>query len=225
MKILIIDDDLSLLQLLDNQLTSRGFLVVTAFDGEEGLKKAYQGQPDLIIIDVTLPGMDGFEACKRLRDFTDVPIIFLTARNTDSGVLKGFGSGADDYLKKPFNIEELLARIRAILRRMIRTEFDPDFYCDDHLEIDLRRKVVSLNSEHIHLSGTEFRLLSFFVRRRGDVLPHELLIDEVWGPGFSDSTSLLQLYIGYLRKKIDQDHDRPKYINTEWGIGYWFKPD
>jgi two-component system KDP operon response regulator KdpE len=225
MKILIVDDDLSLAQLLDSQLTSRGFLVITAYDGEDGLRKAYQGQPDLIILDVMLPGMDGFEVCRRLRDFSDVPIIFLTARNTDSGVLKGFGSGADDYLKKPFNIEELLARIRAILRRMTSEEFDPDFYCDENLEIDLRRKVVLLNGDHIHLSGTEFKLLSVLIRRRGDVLPHKHLIEEVWGPGFSDSTSLLQLYIGYLRKKIDQDHDRPKYINTEWGIGYWFQPD
>jgi two-component system KDP operon response regulator KdpE len=225
MKILIIDDDQSLLQLLSNQLTSRGFLVTTAFDGSEGLKKAYQFQPDLVVLDVMLPDTDGYTVCERLREFSDVPVIFLSARNTDSGVLRGFGAGGDDYLKKPFNIEELLARIKALLRRMADSDFDPEFYDDGHLNADLARKKVTLDGEHVHLSKTEFKLLSLLIRRRGDVLPHKFLLDEVWGPGYSDSTSILQLYIRYLRIKIEKDSNQPEYINTEWGIGYWFKPD
>jgi DNA-binding response OmpR family regulator len=226
MKILIIDDDPLLLRLLTIQLTSKEFEVVTAVDGKDGLKQAYNHQPDLVILDVMMPDINGYEICKRLRDFTDVPILILSARNTDTSVLRGFGVGADDYLRKPFNIEELVARVRAILSRAtLKQTADITVYNDGHLDVDLKRKLVYLDSKQVHLSHTEFKLLSCLIRRRGEVVPHEVLLNEVWGHAYSDSVSLLSLYIRYLRTKLEDNSSKPRYIRTEWGIGYWFAPE
>jgi len=226
MKILVVDDDVCLLQLLTIQLTAKGYSVVTASDGKEGLRQAYKNQPDLIILDVMLSDITGFDVCERLREFSDVPILFLSARNTDSGILRGFGAGADDFLRKPFNMDELIARIGAILSRTSAAQnISLDHYDDGCLEIDIKRKTVFLNGKHIRLSSTEFRLLFVLIQHRGKVVPHEFLLNGVWGPGFSKSASLLSLYIRYLRNKLEDDPSNPKYICTDWGIGYWFTPD
>lgn len=224
--ILVIDDDHDLTVMLTAQLERRNYRVVVAANGREGLQKAYQARPDLIILDIMMPEMDGWEVCQRLRELSNVPIIMLTARNIKGDIVKGLESGADDYLTKPFSAAELEARIQAVLRRSNsgdgKTKARSSFYSNGYLTIDFDRRTVKVQGEIIELTPTEFKLLSCLVRNEGRVLPHRYLLTEVWGPEYADEVDYVKLYIRYLRLKIEEDPSEPVYIQTEWGIGYRF---
>jgi two-component system KDP operon response regulator KdpE len=224
--ILVIDDDQDLGQMLRTQLERRDYHAVVASSGREGLQKAYQVRPDLVILDIMMPGMDGFEVCRRLRELSNVPIIMLTARNMKGDVVKGLEAGADDYLTKPFSSAELDARIQAVLRRT-SSKNGPNssrssFYSNGHLSIDFDRRIVTVRGERVDLTPTEFKLLSCLVRNEGRVLPHRYLLTEVWGPEYADEVDYVKLYIRYLRLKLEDDPSDPVYILTEWGVGYRF---
>jgi len=224
--ILVIDDDHDLTVMLTAQLERRNYRVVVASNGREGLQKAYQARPDLIILDIMMPEMDGWEVCQRLRELSNVPIIMLTARNIKGDIVKGLESGADDYLTKPFSAVELEARIQAVLRRSDstdgKTKARSSFYSNGYLTIDFDRRTVKVRGEIIELTPTEFKLLSCLVRNEGRVLPHRYLLTEVWGPEYADEVDYVKLYVRYLRLKIEEDPSEPVYIQTEWGVGYRF---
>lgn len=224
--ILVIDDDPDLRLMLKAQLERRKHRVVVASSGRDGLQKAYQARPDLVILDIMMPGMDGWEVCRRLRELSSVPIIMLTARNMQGDVVKGLESGADDYLVKPFSAAELDARIQAVLRRSGSSDgagiSRTSFYSNGYLTIDFDRRIVKVENTSIDLTPTEFKLLSCLVRNEGRVLPHRYLLTEVWGPEYADEVDYVKLYIRYLRLKLEEDPSDPIYIQTEWGIGYRF---
>jgi two-component system KDP operon response regulator KdpE len=212
--------------MLKSQLERKDYKVVTASDGREGLQKAYQVRPDLVLLDLMMPGMDGWEVCQRLRELSNVPIIMLTARSMKGDVVRGLEAGADDYLTKPFSAAELYARIQAVLRRSNRENGQGDsrsaFYTNGHLSIDFDRRIVTVRGERIDFTPTEFKLLSCLVRNEGRVLPHRYLLNEVWGPEYANDIDYVKLYIRYLRLKIEDDPSNPVYIQTEWGVGYRF---
>jgi len=226
-KILVIDDDEDLAQLLKAQLERMSYQVVTASNGRDGLKKSYQVRPDLVILDIMMPDMDGWATCSRLRELSNVPIIMLTARNMKGDVVKGLEVGADDYLTKPFSSSELSARIQAVLRRSNTSNNGsnhsrPSFYSNGYLSIDSARRIVTVRGKRIDLTPTEFKLLSCMVRNEGRVLPHRYLLTEVWGPEYADEVDYVKLYVRYLRLKLEENPSDPAYILTEWGVGYRF---
>lgn len=224
--ILVIDDDKDVTLMLKAQLEHKDYQVVIATSGREGLQKAYQVRPDLVLLDIMMPGMDGWEVCRRLRELSSVPIIMLTARNLKGDVVKGLEIGADDYLTKPFSAAELEARIEAVLRRSEMeggpSNFRSTFYTNGHLTIDFDRRIVTVRGKRVDLTPTEFKLLSVLVRNEGRVLPHRYLLTEVWGPEYADQVDYVKLYIRYLRLKLEDDPSNPTYIQTEWGVGYRF---
>jgi DNA-binding response OmpR family regulator len=224
--ILVIDDDPDLTVMLKAQLERNRHRVVVASSGREGLQKAYQARPDLILLDIMMPGMDGWEVCRRLRELSSVPIIMLTAANMQGDVVKGLESGADDYLTKPFSAVELEARIQAVLRRSSAAngggKSRSSFYSNGYLTIDFDRRIVKVRGDKVDLTPTEFDLLSCLVRNEGRVLPHRYLLSEVWGPEYADEVDYVKLYIRYLRLKIEENPSEPVYIQTEWGVGYRF---
>jgi DNA-binding response OmpR family regulator len=227
-RILIIDDDPDVAELLTAILKPQGFTVYHACDGKEGLKNAYELHPDLIILDVMMPCVDGWHVCIRLREMTDVPILMLTARSAESDVIRGFVSGADDYMKKPFSKAELEARIRALLRRTGKqnggTSSDISHYKDKLLNINLDTQVVELEGRVLDLSATEYSLLACLVRNMGRTVTHNQLLREVWGSNYGNMSSTLTLYIYYLRRKIEDSQHNHQYIHTQWGRGYCFMP-
>jgi DNA-binding response OmpR family regulator len=224
-RILLIDDDEKLTHLLQIFLTRKGYNVSVANSGREGLQLAYQFHPDLVILDLMMPGMDGWTTCKRLRDVSDVPIIMLTARGTEEDIVGGLEMGADDYIIKPFRMSELLARLKAVLRR---TDGSPELddvrvFADGDLVINFSMREVTVRGELVNLTPTEYGLLSYMARNAGRVLPRELLLSQVWGEEYTEATQYLKLYIRYLRQKIERDPSNPEYILTEWGVGYRFE--
>lgn len=223
-KVLVVDDDPTLNELVRLNLERKGFAVYCAEDGEEALRLAYQIHPDVIILDIMMPRVDGYEVCRRLRSLTDVPILFLTAKSRDTDVLRGFDVGGDDYMRKPFSLRELEARILALLKRRGRGESAQlsEVFDDGNLRIDLNLQAVYRRGQPIRLTPTEFRLLSCLVREQGKVLTHEEILRKVWGEGYIDAIPTLSLYIRYLREKIEDDPGRPRYIRNKWGVGYWF---
>jgi two-component system KDP operon response regulator KdpE len=225
-KILVIDDDVELNKMLHLTLQRKGFDVKSVTSGPDAMRAAYEYHPDIIILDIMMPDMDGWQVCERLREISDVPIIMLTAKVEEDSVVQGFLLGADDYVKKPFSVKELELRIRAVLKRaqMKKRLASPMLYEDQQLRIDLEQRKVFRDGRMIHLTPTEFKLLSYLVRHKGEVVVHEELLKEVWGPAYTDATSSLSLYIRYLREKLERDPGDPRYIRTEWGVGYWFAP-
>jgi two-component system KDP operon response regulator KdpE len=222
--ILIIDDDAALAKIVQINLEREGYSTVVASSGVEGLQKAYSNQPNLVILDIMMPGMDGWVTCRRLREISDVPIIMLTARGMEADVVKGLELGADDYIVKPFGTKVLLARIHALLRRTDASATKkPPIYSDGELTVDFVKRVVMVRSERVDLTPTEFKLLSNFVQNEGRVLPHSYLLTQVWGPEYVDEVNYLKLYVRYLRQKIEKDPSNPEYILTEWGVGYRFR--
>ena len=222
--ILVIDDDADLAKIVQINLEREGYETVIAFSGVEGLQKAYNSQPDLVILDIMMPGMDGWTTCRRLREISDVPIIMLTARGMESDIVKGLKLGADDYIVKPFGTKELLARIHALLRRTDTSTIKrPPIYSDGELTIDFVKRMVVVRGEQVDLTPTEFKLLSTFVQNEGRVLPHRFLLTQVWGPEYADEVNYLKLYVRYLRQKIEEDPSNPNCILTEWGVGYRFR--
>ncbi len=227
-RILVIDDDPDIAGLLTAILKPQGFTVYHACDGREGLKNAYESHPDLIILDIMMPCIDGWDVCTRLRELTDVPILMLTARSAEADVVRGLVSGADDYMKKPFSRAELEARIRALLRRKTRNNGagSPGVsrYADRLLSIDLETQVVELEGRVLDLSTTEYSVLACLVRNMGRTVAHRQLIREVWGSEYGDMAGTLSLYIYYLRKKMEDSQHTHQYIRTQWGRGYCFMP-
>ena len=225
-KILVIDDDPNVAELIKLILKPRGLLTYHAINGQEGLKQAYELQPDLIILDVMMPERDGYEICARLREFTNVPIIMLTAKSQSSDLTRGFAVGADDYVKKPFSNDELISRIESLLRRKKSTDVNAKItgYTDGFLEIDFNSQKVTLQGEEIDLTPTEFKLLAFLIRHPHKTLSNRTLLNEVWGDAYIHAKALLSLYIYQLRQKLNESERDHKYIQTQWGQGYWFNP-
>jgi len=224
--ILIIDDDADLAKIVQINLKREGYDTVVAYSGVEGLQKAYSCQPDLVILDIMMPGMDGWTTCRRLREISAVPIVMLTARGMEADIVRGLELGADDYIVKPFGSKELLARIHALLRRAdTSTTKRPPVYsdADGELTVDFVKRMVTVRGTQVDLTPTEFKLLSTFVQNEGRVLPHRFLLTQVWGPEYADEVNYLKLYVRYLRQKVEEDPSNPNYILTEWGVGYRFR--
>ena len=224
--ILLVEDDPALRRALRTTLRSRGFEVLEAATGETAIVTAADGRPDVMILDLGLPDLDGVDVLRRVRTFSDIPVIVLTARDEPSEKVRSLDAGADDYVTKPFDTEELLARIRAALRRMPRAEAQPAVIRIADLEIDLARRLVTRGDEPIHLTRTELTLLEQLARHPGKLLTQEYLLREVWGPGYGTESNYLRVYVGQLRKKLGDDATRPRLILTEPGIGYrWIAGD
>lgn len=225
-RVLLIEDDPVLRSLLNDQLAGEGYEVLTAGDGVEGVRCCREGAPDLILLDVLLPRVDGWETCRRLRELSDVPIIILTAMGRDVDKVRGLELGADDYITKPYSQVELLARIRAALRRGSRSvllQRRGVAQLDARLAVDWTRRQVLIEGEPLELSATEFKLLAFFLENAGRVLTHQALLTHVWGWEYADELDYLKVYVHHLRKKIEPDPTRPQYIVTERGLGYRFQ--
>jgi DNA-binding response OmpR family regulator len=221
-RILVIEDDRTYAELLKAALEQMGYAVGVAYDAADGLRQAFQNRPDLLILDIMLPGLDGWQVCQRLREMSNLPILMLTALGSEDHIVKGLDLGADDYLVKPVAVEVLAAHVRALLRRADESDFIPgSTYSVQGLIIDTDRRIVVRDGERVDLSPTEFRLLECLVRNKGRSLSREFLLGSVWGPGVREAR-LLKLYISYLRRKIEVDPANPKLILTEWGYGYLF---
>ena len=219
-KILVIEDDIDGAELMRFQLEQAGYFVCIATDGTEGLRQTYAWQPDLILLDVMLPAMSGWTVCERLRQISQVPIIFTSILEEEEYIIRGLRLGADDYIVKPFNHDELLARIRAVLRRQAMDE-EPrlDTYFFDDLYIDFSRRTVMRGGKTISLTPLEFKLLACLAETPGKTLTHSHLLRLVWGTDKQTRNSL-KLYIWYLRKKLERDPSHPKIIVTDHGVGY-----
>lgn len=224
-KILVIDDDVNLGQAIKMTFARAGAEVFTAVDGRDGLRQFYEHRPDLVILDVRMPDIDGWETCRQIRLLSNIPIIMLTTMDKDEDVLRGFDYGADDFVTKPFSREVLLARARAVLRRVeLLNEADTQsLYSDGYLSIDLRKRRILVNGESIQLTATEFRLLAYLLHNAGQILTYQNILDKVWGWEYQDSIDYVHVYISHLRRKLEVDPRSPKYVLTERGVGYRFE--
>lgn len=222
--ILIVDDESRMRRFMQMNLELEGYRVIEASNGLEAIERVRDDLPDLVLLDVMMPELDGFEALQYIRETSTVPVIMLTVRDEESDKIKGLELGADDYVTKPFSPRELASRIKAVLRR---TEMDSPFdqsmvKIDDYLQIDFNRRQVFVNGQEVKLRPTEYRLLYHLVKNAGYTLTHETILSKVWGHEYRDESQYVRLYITYLRQKIEPDPSNPKYILTERGIGYRF---
>ncbi len=226
-RVLVIDDEPQILRALKTILTERHFQVTTASRGEDGLALAAANPPDVIILDLSLPDLDGFQVCARLREWTSVPIIVLSVRDHERDKVMALDKGADDYLTKPFGIEELLARIRVALRHaaQAQTQSKSMIIRAGPLEINLAEHSVKRNGEEIKLTATEFKLLAYLAAHANRVLTHQAILSQVWDPADADHLEYLRVYMRQLRKKLEDDPDQPQFLITEPGVGYRFLAD
>ena len=222
-KILIVDDEPGLRDLVRINLEHEGFGVVQAENGVLGLEAVREEHPDLVILDVMMPEMDGWETCKKLREFSQVPVLMLTARVQSQDIVTGLNSGADDYLLKPFNMDELMARVRALLRR-VPSPNRPVVAGNNEISIDKQKREVLVREEQVDLTPTEYDLLLMLAENAGKVLEHEMLLRGVWGQEYTKDNDYLKVYIWHLRRKLERDPRDPKLLLTEWGIGYRLIP-
>ena len=227
--ILIADDEPKLVRLVKEVLTATGFEVLAVGDGDGAIKMIALEQPDLVLLDIVLAdNVDGYEVARRVREFSDVPIIMLTAKARESDLLRGFEVGADDYITKPFNAKELLARVRAVLNRVKREDehsTDAEIVCGP-LYIDLARRRVMVDGSIVHLTKTEYNLLYELAVHRNQIILHSELLAVVWGPEYRDDLEYLRAYVRYLRRKIEPDPENPRLIVTSQGVGYMLEcPD
>lgn len=221
--ILLIDDDPALTELLGDYLTEVGHEVQVAHDGEAGMRLFYDARPDLVVLDVTMPKRDGWQTLERIRELAGTPVIMLTARNEEVNVLRGFKLGADDYVTKPFSFAELAARINSVLNRGRNSVgLQPSIIRNGDLEIDLVTKRVRRSNELIHLTPTEFKLLATLMTHSDEVMMPQELVREVWGEAYLDDIGYVRRYIWHLRKKIEPNPEKPRYIHNEHGYGYRF---
>ena len=228
-KVLVIDDDPELTKLVEAILKPLALIVYKACSGADGIKQAYTIHPDLVILDINMPGLDGFEVCSRLREFSNFPILMLTARIHEKDMLHGFNVGVDDFLGKPFSKNELEVRVRALLRRSSINQNSGEIcyitaYTDPVLEISLSSKIVKLLGNIVELSPKEYDLLACLVREQGKILSHRELVREAWGELYINDLARVSLYIYYLRNKLKDGQNGHQYIRTLWGRGYWFAP-
>ena len=224
--ILIIDDEPQILRALKTILGANHYRISTAISGEEGIALAVSQPPDIIILDLSLPDIDGIQVCEQIREWSRIPIIVLSVREKEKDKVAALDAGADDYLTKPFGIEELLARIRVALRHSEQSLGNKQSTIKTgSMVIDLARHIVTRNGEEIHLTGTEFKLLAYLAANADRVITHQNILTHVWGFAEMDRVEYLRVYIGQLRKKLELNPDQPKIIITEPGVGYRFKVD
>jgi len=227
MKILVVDEEPDVIKLVSMsfRMQQPTWEIIGAEDGPEALEVIERERPDVVLLDVGLPEMSGFEVLKAIRLFSDVPVIMLTVRDDELSKVQGLELGADDYVTKPFSHLELLARVRAVLRRAqtLPLAHEQPFVSGD-IQVDFARREVTVRDESMPLTGTEYRLLYHLVRNAGRVMTHESLLARVWGREYTDEISYLKSYINRLRNKIERDPHHPEYILTEYGVGYWFRP-
>jgi len=225
--ILIIDDDKLTARLVADQLGKAGYAVDVAHDGQEGLRQMYAHHPNLVILDLMMPRMDGWTACRRIREVSNVPIIMLTAQDRPEDIIRGLDEGADEYVTKPFDTQVLLARARAVLRRAAlksdESRKEAAFYNDDYLTFNPVDRRVTVDGELVKLTPTEFNLLAFLIENAGRVLSYRELLQQVWGWEYIDDVDYLRVYIWHLRRKLEPDSKNPRYVLTEHGVGYRFE--
>jgi two-component system KDP operon response regulator KdpE len=222
--VLVVDDESRMVEFIAMNLELEGFRVVRAANGSEALEKASREHPDLVLLDIMMPEMDGFETLEGLRETSSVPVIFLTAKSEEVDRIKGLDLGADDYITKPFSPRELVSRIRAVLRRTEPAAVtNSEIVVDNELRVNFDQRKVIVRGQEIRLRPTEYRLLYQLVTNAGKLLTHEVLLSRVWGAEYRDEDQYVRLYITYLRQKIEKDPKNPKYILSERGLGYRFK--
>jgi len=224
-RILVVDDDAKLHRLLEFSLAQAGAEVLVAVDGEEALRRFYANRPDLVILDLMMPKMDGWETCGRIRDLSEVPILILTARGREEDILRGFECGADDYVTKPFSVQVLLARVRALLHRSSLPPISesPVAYSDERLTVDLAANRVLVDGQPVRLTATEYRLLAYLVENAGRLLSPKQILENVWGWEYVDDVDYVRVYVWHLRQKLEEDPHKPRYLVTEHGLGYRFE--
>ena len=222
--VLVVDDESRMVEFIAMNLELEGFRVVRAANGSEALEKASKEHPDLVLLDIMMPEMDGFETLEELRETTSVPVIFLTAKSEEVDRIKGLDLGADDYIAKPFSPRELVSRIRAVLRRTEPAAMtNSEIVVDNELRVNFDQRKVIVRGQEVRLRPTEYRLLYQLVTNAGKLLTHEVLLSRVWGAEYRDEDQYVRLYITYLRQKIEKDPKNPRYILSERGLGYRFK--
>jgi two-component system KDP operon response regulator KdpE len=225
--VLVIEDEAQIRRFLRATLTANGYQLLEATTAQEGLVQAATRQPEIVILDLGLPDLDGLEVTRRLREWTTVPIIVLSARGQEADKVTALDAGADDYLTKPFSVGELLARLRVALRHAARTSQEPGepIFTVGDLRVDLARRQVYIAEQQVHLTPIEYKLLTTLVRYAGRVVTHRQLLQEGWGPGHTEASHYLRVYMGQLRHKLEADPARPRYLVTEPGVGYRLKTD
>jgi len=222
-KVLVVDDEKPIAEILKYNLEAEGFAVLVAYDGEEALQLAFREQPDLILLDIMLPRLDGYSVCRQIRQKLDIPIIMLTARETEFDKVLGLELGADDYVTKPFSIRELLARIKAALRRVKMQEKDPKIITCGQLTLDPGKMELKKEDKQIELTYREFTLLSFLLKNVGYVFSRDKLLKEVWGYDYSGDVRTVDVTVRRLREKIEDDPGNPRYLRTRRGAGYYLR--
>jgi DNA-binding response OmpR family regulator len=222
--VLVVDDDADIRGLLRELLERQGYQVTEAANGREGLRALYASPPDVVLLDVSMPELDGWETLERIRDVSEVPVAMLTARAAELEKVRGLKAGADDYITKPFGRQELLARIEAMLRRGGDRGPSQDTYADELLTVDFAQRRVEVRGSDVQLTPLEFRLLAAFVRHPGQLLSHDQLLDLVWGDSFASSRDQVKLYVGYLRRKLKAADESAEPIETVRGFGYRYRP-
>ena len=225
-RILVVDDEPRYVRLMEANLISEGYDVTKAYDGQSAVEMVADTQPDLVLLDVMMPGLDGFGACERIREFSSIPIIMVTAKGEEQDRVRGLDVGADDYIVKPFSATEVLARVRAVLRRaqVTGSSYEQSIFTHGNLRIDLARAEVYNDEDMVFLSATEYRLLLQFVHNQGNILTSEDLLVNVWGPEYREDKEILWVSISRLRQKLEDDPRNPQHIVTRSGMGYTMPP-
>lgn len=223
--VVVIEDDLSIRRFLRTGLTTQGFNLHEAGTGQQGIIEAEVRKPDLIILDLGLPDIDGVKVIRAIRSWSSVPIIILSARSQEQAKIDALDAGADDYLTKPFGFGELLARIRVALRHATQpaSTYGNKAFTSGDLKVDLLRRVVTVGEQEVHLTPIQYRLLSVLIKHAGKVLTHQQILKEVWGPSYQENAHYLRIYMSQLRQKIETDPTQPQHLLTESGVGYRFK--
>lgn len=224
-RVLVVDDEIRMIGFIRMNLELEGYQVVEAHNGLEALEAIRTKLPDIVLLDIMMPDLDGFETLRMLREFSTIPVIMLTAKGEENDKVYGLELGADDYITKPFGPRELSSRIKAVLRRAEMPSSAPSqavLRIDDRLQIDFNRREVIVNDKHVKLRPTEYRLLYHLIENAGWTIPHDQILAKVWGYEYRDEAHYVRLYVNYLREKIEEDPANPKYILTERGVGYRF---
>ena len=227
-KILVVDDEEHIAELISYNLTSNGYKVITANNGNDAVKLAVEEKPNLILLDLMIPGKDGYDVCKEVRSNNEIrntPIIMLTAKSEELDKILGLELGADDYITKPFSVRELLARVKAVLRRFSISEPESNILIFGNLTADFDKREILVNDKKLDLTLKEFELLEILIRNKGKILTRDTLLDKIWGYEYIGETRTVDVHIRYLRKKIELDDKNPKLIETIRGVGYRFNPN
>jgi two-component system, OmpR family, KDP operon response regulator KdpE len=223
-RVLVVDDEPQIARMLRTQLTARGYEVEHAATGHEGLLAVGDNPPDLVLLDVGLPDMDGLEVCKRLREWSAVPVIFLTVRDEERTKVQALDAGGDDYITKPFGMPELMARVRSVLRRAVEQPSAPSsIFESGDLRVDFAARQVTVGGQEVRLTPTEYELLRMFILHADKTLTHRQLLTQIWGPDATTETQYLHVFIRQLRRKLEPDPSRPRHLVTEPGVGYRFR--